>query len=125
MYPNMTRSFSESRQALAYLSSTDGISSVDAFLTQTVGALGMSLAHNKVEKGSSHLFCINSSVQCFEVWMLAIVDLLFVCFAIPKPIQVKRTRVFVVRLTQRPIFFSPGESEVWHQGRTKRAVGLP
>ena len=125
MYPNMTRSFSESRQALAYLSSTDGISSVDAFLTQTVGALGMSLAHNKVEIGSSHFLCMNPLILSVYVWMLTIVDLLFVCFAIPKPIQVKRTRVFVVRLTQRPIFFSPGESEVWHQGRTKRAVGLP
>jgi len=56
MYPNMTRTFSESRQALAYLSSTDGISSVDAFLTQTVGALGMSLAHNKVEKNFSRIY---------------------------------------------------------------------
>lgn len=49
MYPNMTRSWSECRQALAYLSATDGISAVDAFLTRTVGALGMALAHNKVK----------------------------------------------------------------------------
>ena len=50
MYPNMTRSWPECRQALAYLSATDGISNVEAFLTQTIGALGMSLAHNKVRE---------------------------------------------------------------------------
>ena len=49
MYPNMTRSFAECRQALAYFSDPAlGLGALDALLTQTVGALGMSLAHGKV-----------------------------------------------------------------------------
>lgn len=50
MYPNMTRSFAECRQALAYFSDPAlGLGALDALLTQTVGALGMSLAHGKVK----------------------------------------------------------------------------
>ena len=50
MYPNMTRTFAESRAALAYASSARGFSGLDAFLVQTVGALGMSFAHSKIKQ---------------------------------------------------------------------------
>ena len=50
MYPNITRTFSECRSALSYFSNIKGISPFDAFLTQTVGAFGMSIAHGKIKK---------------------------------------------------------------------------
>ena len=50
MYPNMTRSFAECRDTLAYFSDTPGISPLDALLVQTVGALGMSFAHGKIKQ---------------------------------------------------------------------------
>jgi microsomal prostaglandin-E synthase 2 len=50
MYPNITRTFSECRSALSYFSNAKGIGAFDAFLTQTVGAFGMSMAHGKIKK---------------------------------------------------------------------------
>lgn len=49
MYPNMTRTFAECRSALAYIDEAPGISAVDALLTKTLGALGMTLAHGKIK----------------------------------------------------------------------------
>jgi microsomal prostaglandin-E synthase 2 len=50
MYPNMTRTFAECRSALAYMSEAKGISFMDSFLTQTIGAFGMSMAHGKIKQ---------------------------------------------------------------------------
>ena len=48
IYPNMTRSFSECREALAY--ADDKFGPLQAFLIRTVGAFGMSMAHGKIIK---------------------------------------------------------------------------
>ena len=48
VYPNITKTYGECRQALAYADEAFG--PVDAFLVKHVGALGMSLAHGKIKK---------------------------------------------------------------------------
>uniref|UniRef100_A0A7S2S1S0 GST N-terminal domain-containing protein n=1 Tax=Rhizochromulina marina TaxID=1034831 RepID=A0A7S2S1S0_9STRA len=48
MYPNVTRSFSESRRTLEYAYSDFGF--LQGVLIQNVGALGMSLAHGKIKR---------------------------------------------------------------------------
>ena len=50
MYPNMTRSFAECRDALAYVHEVETFSAIDKILVQNVGALGMSFAHGKIKK---------------------------------------------------------------------------
>lgn len=50
MYPNLTRTFAECRQTLAYFSEAKGIGMFDAFMTRTLGAFGMSMAHGKIKK---------------------------------------------------------------------------
>eukprot|EP00633_Aureoumbra_lagunensis_P008339 CAMPEP_0197314726 /NCGR_PEP_ID=MMETSP0891-20130614/34927_1 /TAXON_ID=44058 ORGANISM="Aureoumbra lagunensis, Strain CCMP1510" /NCGR_SAMPLE_ID=MMETSP0891 /ASSEMBLY_ACC=CAM_ASM_000534 /LENGTH=156 /DNA_ID=CAMNT_0042803295 /DNA_START=247 /DNA_END=717 /DNA_ORIENTATION=+ len=48
MYPNITRSFTECRSALAY--ADESFSPLQAFLIKNIGALGMSMAHGSIKK---------------------------------------------------------------------------
>ena len=50
MYPNMTRSLAECRDALAYVHEVETFSAIDKILVQNVGAVGMSFAHGKIKK---------------------------------------------------------------------------
>jgi len=50
MYPNITRSYKECRQALQYVDGVQSFGTFDKFLIKTVGAFGMSMAHGAIKR---------------------------------------------------------------------------